>query len=157
VRLESFDQRRHCPDDPGQCPADREWRLGHVLGHLAQAGDVPRVTGPSGRTNMASKGLLGGQRTEQTWARLFLTRMELTALAVLLTDRFGWNLAVLDRMPAPVRTPSAGETTTITYQVQVEKRRRGGGHWFSTENITRQGPPTSPATGSSCSTTQTAA
>ena len=88
---------------------------------------------------MAGKGLLGGQRPELTWARLFLTRMELTALAVLLTDRFGWNLAVLDRMPAPVRTPSAGETATITYQVQVEKRRRGGGHWFSTENITDSG------------------
>jgi hypothetical protein len=124
----------------GELPeGSREWRLGQVLSHLAQAGDVPRVTGPSGRTNMAGKGLLGGQRPEQTWARLFLTRMELTALAVLLTDRFGWNLAVLDRMPAPVRTPSAGETATITYQVQVEKRRRGGGHWFSTENITDSG------------------
>ncbi len=31
-----------------------------------------------------------------------------------------------DRMPAPVRTPSAGETATVTYQVQVEKRRRSG-------------------------------
>jgi hypothetical protein len=124
----------------GELPeGSREWRLGQVLSHLAQAGDVPRVTGPSGRTNMAGKGLLGGQRPEQTWARLFLTRMELTALAVLLTDRFGWNLAVLDRMPAPVRTPSAGETATITYQVQGEKRRRGGGHWFSTENITDSG------------------
>jgi hypothetical protein len=124
----------------GELPeGSREWRLGQVLSHLAQAGDVPRVTGPSGRANMAGKGLLGGQRPEQTWARLFLTRMELTALAVLLTDRFGWNLAVLDRMPAPVRTPSAGETATITYQVQVEKRRRGGGHWFSTENITDSG------------------
>jgi hypothetical protein len=124
----------------GELPeGSREWRLGQVLSHLAQAGDVPRVTGPSGRTNMAGKGLLGGQRPEQTWARLFLTRMELTALAVLLTDRFGWNLAVLDRMPAPVRTPSAGETATITHQVQVEKRRRGGGHWFSTENITDSG------------------
>ena len=124
----------------GELPeGSREWRLGQVLGHLAQAGDVPLVTGPSGHTNVASKGLLGGQRPEQTWARLFLTRMELTALAVLLTDRFGWNLAVLDRMPAPVRTPSAGETATITYQVQVEKRRRGGGHWFSTENITDSG------------------
>ena len=58
---------------------------------------------------------------------------------MLLTDLFGWNLSVYDRMPAPVRTPSAGETATVTYQVQVEKRRRGGGHWFSTENITDAG------------------
>jgi hypothetical protein len=75
--------------------------------------------------------------------RLFLTRMELTALAVLLTDLFGWNLAVYDRMPAPVRTPSVGETAMVTYQVQVEKRRRGGGHWFSTENITDSGASSS--------------
>jgi hypothetical protein len=50
--------------------------------------------------------------------------MELTALAALLTDRFGWNLARYDRMPAPVRTPSAGETATVTYQMLMEKRRR---------------------------------
>lgn len=65
--------------------------------------------------------------------------MELTALAVLLTDEFGWNLSVYDRMSAPVATPSARETVTVTYQVQVEKRRRGGGRWFSTENITDSG------------------
>jgi hypothetical protein len=87
--------------------------------------------------------LLGGRGAEQTWGRLFLTRMELTALAVLLTDLFGWNLAVYDRMPAPVRTPSVGETAMVTYQVQVEKRRRGGGHWFSTENITDSGASSS--------------
>ena len=29
---------------------------------------------------------------------------------------FGWNLAVYDRMPAPVRTPSAGETATVIVQ-----------------------------------------
>lgn len=85
----------------GELPeGSREWLLGQVLAHVAQAGDVPRVTGPSGSSNVARKGLLGGQRVEQTWARLFLTRPELTALAVLLTDRFGWNLAVYDRMPA---------------------------------------------------------
>jgi hypothetical protein len=124
----------------GELPeGSRESRLGLVLRHLAEAGDVPRVTGPSGHSNVASRGLLGGQQAERTWGRLFLTRMELTALAVLLTDQFGWNLAVYDRMPAPVRTPSAGETATVTYQVQVEKRRRGGGHWFSTENVTDSG------------------
>jgi hypothetical protein len=124
----------------GELPdGSREWRLGQVLGRLARTGDVPRTTGPSGHANVTNKRLLGGMSAERTWARLFLTRMELTALAVLLTDRFGWNLAVYDRMPAPVRTPSAAETTTVTYQVQVEKRRRGGGHWFSTENITDAG------------------
>jgi hypothetical protein len=124
----------------GELPeGSRERRLGEVLGHLAATGDVPRTTGPSGHVNVTNHRLLGGQSAEHTWGRLFLSRAELTALAVLLTDRFGWNLAVYDRMPAPVRTPSAGETSTVTYQVQVEKRRRGGGHWFSTENITDSG------------------
>ena len=124
----------------GELPGgSREWRLGQVLDHAARTGDVPRTRGPSGGTNVTNKRLLGGLAAERTWGRLFLTRIELTALAVLLTDQFGWNLAVYDRMPAPVRTPSAGETATVTYQVQVEKRRRGGGHWFSTENITDAG------------------
>ncbi|WP_329143146.1 hypothetical protein OIU91_05115 [Streptomyces sp. NBC_01456] len=58
---------------------------------------------------------------------------------MLLTDRFGWNLSVYDRMPAPTTAPSAGEMVSVTYQVQVEKRRSGGGRWFSTENITDSG------------------
>jgi hypothetical protein len=70
---------------------------------------------------------------------LTLSRLELTALAVLLTDRFGWNLSVFDRLPTPATMPSAGETRSVTYDVQVEKRRRGGGHWFDTENITDSG------------------
>lgn len=124
----------------GELPGgSREWRLGQVLDYTAQTGDVPRTPRASGGTNVTNHRLLGGLNWEHTWGRLFLNRIELTALAVLLTDQFGWNLAVYDRMPAPVRTPSAGETATVTYQVQVEKRRRGGGHWFSTENITDAG------------------
>jgi hypothetical protein len=39
-------------------------------------------------------------------------------------------------MPTPTTMPSTGESTSVTYQVQVEKRRAGVGRWFSTENIT---------------------
>ncbi|MFE5595376.1 hypothetical protein [Streptomyces sp. NPDC056549] len=35
--------------------------------------------------------------------------------------------------------PSAGETTTVTYQVRLEKHRSGSGRWYSTENITDSG------------------
>jgi hypothetical protein len=85
----------------GELPeGSREWRLGQVLSHVARAGDVPRTRVPStGNANVTNRRLLGGSGAEQTWGRLFLTRMELTALAVLLTDLFGWNLAVYDRMP----------------------------------------------------------
>jgi hypothetical protein len=124
----------------GQLTAvSREGRIGHILDEVARTGDVPRTVLASGKENVADRGLLGGARPEYTWGRLFLTRGEVTALAVLLTGRFGWNLSVYDRMPAPSRAPSVAETTTVTYKVQVEKRRAGGGHWFSTENITDSG------------------
>jgi hypothetical protein len=124
----------------GQLPAgSRDERIGRILEHLSLTGDVPRTLVPSGQRYVTNHRLLGGHRAEFTWGRLFLSRRDRAALAVLLTDRFAWNLSVYDRMPAPTKMPSIGETTTVTYQVQVEKRRAGGGHWFSTENITDSG------------------
>ncbi|MFI0214496.1 hypothetical protein [Streptomyces lydicus] len=117
----------------------REWKIGKVLDQVARTGDVPRTLLPSGQLHVTNHKLLGGARAEKTWGRLFLTRSELTALAVLLTDRFGWNLSVYDRIPVPTTRPSAGETASVTYQVQIEKRRAGHGRWFSTENITDSG------------------
>ncbi|MCY0950387.1 hypothetical protein OTB16_12860 [Streptomyces sp. H27-S2] len=117
----------------------REWRLGQILDEVARTGDVPRKVGPQGKAFMRNHRLLGGRRPEVTWGRLFLTRGELTALAVLLTDRFGWNLSVYDRMPTPTTAPAVAETAAKTYQIQIEKRRRGGGRWYSTENITDSG------------------
>ncbi|MFJ3216718.1 hypothetical protein ACIPLC_12440 [Kitasatospora sp. NPDC086801] len=117
----------------------RDWRIGQVLDHLAREGDVPRTPSRHGSPTVTNRTLLGANGGERAWGRLFLTRGEATALGVLLTDRFGWNLSVYDRMPAPTLSPSAGETRAVTYQVQVEKHRAGGGRWFSTENITDSG------------------
>ncbi|MBB1257442.1 hypothetical protein [Streptomyces alkaliterrae] len=117
----------------------RDWRLGAVLDHLARTGDVPRSILPSGQSHVDHRNLLGGAGPEQTWGRLFLSREELTALAVLLTDRFAWNLKVYDRLPTPTAGSSVGEKTATTYQVKVEKRRAGGGRWFSTEDVTDSG------------------
>lgn len=117
----------------------RESRLGMVLDFVALYGDVPRTVLPGGQFYVTNRKLLGGSDVGRTWGRLFLTRAELTALAVLLTDQFAWNLSTYDRMPAPSWAPSAGETTTRTYQVQIEKHRAGVGRWFSTENITDSG------------------
>ncbi|MFD3627300.1 hypothetical protein [Streptomyces sp. NPDC058698] len=117
----------------------REWSIGQVLDHVARTGDVPRTTLPGGLRHVTHRKLLGGSNVERTWGRLFLTHLELTALAVLLTDRFAWNLSVYDRMPVPMTSPSAGETASVTYQVQVEKHRAGWGRWFSTENVTDSG------------------
>lgn len=117
----------------------REWRIGKALDHIAGTGDAHRTLHPGGQTTVTSHRLFGGSSTDKTWGRLFLTSGELTALAVLLTGRFGWNLSVYGRMPTPTTAPSAGETASVTYQVQVEKRRAGGGRWFSTENFTDSG------------------
>nr|WP_196790088.1 hypothetical protein [Streptomyces caniscabiei] len=119
-------------------PGSRPWRIGQVLDHLARTGDVPRTQTPSG-SFATNRRLLGGTSAARTWARLFLTKGELTALSVLLTDRFAWNLSLYDHMPAPTRTPSAGESGTVTYQVTVEKHRASGGRWYSTENVTDSG------------------
>ncbi|MCZ4098064.1 hypothetical protein [Streptomyces sp. H39-C1] len=117
----------------------REWRIGEILEFLAHNGDVPRTRRPDGRTSVKSARLLGGEGVARTWGRLFLTQNEATALGVLLTDRFAWNLSLYHRLPAPTTAPSAGETKAVTYHVQLEKRRAGGGRWFSTENITDSG------------------
>ncbi|MFE1455046.1 hypothetical protein ACFW7K_08415 [Streptomyces sp. NPDC058735] len=117
----------------------REWKIGRILDHLARTGEVPTKITARGHHAVKNRVLLGGSGAEATWGRLFLSRSELTALAVLLTDRFGWNLSVYDCLPAPTRAPSAGETASVTYQLQIEKRRKGRGHWFSTENITDSG------------------
>ncbi|MFG2630335.1 hypothetical protein [Streptomyces sp. NPDC048473] len=117
----------------------RDWRIGQVLDHLAQSGDVPRRLLPGEQSIVINRRLLGGSSTENTWGRLFLPRRELISLAVLLSSNFAWNMSVYDRMPTPSTAPSAGETASVTYQVQVEKRRSGEGRWFSTENITDSG------------------
>lgn len=123
----------------GMTEGSREWVIGRALDHLARTGDLPRAVHPGGGSSIANRRILGRSGIENLWSRLYPTRLELACLAVLLTDRFGWNLSAYDRMPTPMAGPSAGETASVTYQVQVEKRRKGSGRWFSTENITDSG------------------
>uniref|UniRef100_UPI003F49A35F hypothetical protein n=1 Tax=Amycolatopsis sp. CA-096443 TaxID=3239919 RepID=UPI003F49A35F len=92
----------------------REERMGRILDHLACTGDVPRTVSQNGKIHVTNWRLLGGTSVEKSWGRLFLTRMELTALAVLLTDAFGWNLSAYGQLPTPTRAPSAGEARSVT-------------------------------------------
>ncbi|WP_329316637.1 hypothetical protein [Streptomyces sp. NBC_01278] len=120
----------------GELPeGDDRWRIGEILDHLARTGSVPTTD----QGDAKDYRLLGGTNWRNNWGRLFLDRPELTALAVLLTDQFGWNLGVYQRLPAPSAAPSAAGTSAMTYRIQVEKRRQGGGRWFSTENATDTG------------------
>lgn len=120
-------------------PDSRDGRIGAALEHIATTGELPGYPDKSGKVYTRAKGLLRGKNRGKTNSRLFLSRAELTALAVMMTDRYGWNLSVYDRLHVPVTTPSAGESATVTYEVLVEKRRSGEGRWFDTENYTDSG------------------
>lgn len=120
-------------------PDSRDWRVGVALEHIAATGELPGYPDKDGTVYTRAEGLLRGKNRGKTTGRLFLSRSELTALAVMMTDRYGWNLSVFDRLHVPVTTPSAGETATVTYEVLVEKRRSGEGRWFDTENYTDSG------------------
>ena len=117
------------------------WVLGEGLDILARTGDLPRTAyGHGSRTlNYRYAKAFGGSRAEQTWQRLFLTRMEATALGVLLLAEYGWNLAVIDAARVPRASPDPGEDGHPTYRIPIEKRRRGNGLVFETRNVTDDG------------------
>lgn len=122
-------------------PDDDRWMLGEALDFLARTGDIPRAIGPGGRPYIPAKWLraLGGTARVQTWKRLFLSRSETVSLSVLLLAEFGWNLSVIDRAKVPRASPDPGRDGRPTYRVPVEKRRRGAGRWYETENVTDTG------------------
>ncbi|MFF3896872.1 hypothetical protein ACFYY3_27575 [Streptomyces sp. NPDC001812] len=117
----------------------RQWRLGQILDILARTGHVPRHRRPNGHYRPKNSRLLGGEGPRCTWGRLFLQRRELISLGVLLMAEYGWNLSVIDRARAPQAHPDQGIDGAITYTIPVEKRKRGGGRWFSEENVTDDG------------------
>lgn len=125
-------------------PGSREAVVGEALELIARDGDLPRIEGPSGQPYVPKRyrKALGGQGTEVTWQRLFLSRSEAVALGVLLLAEYGWNLSVIDRAEVPRATPDPGGDGQVTYRILVEKRRRGGGSWYDTENVTDHGAGT---------------
>lgn len=118
-----------------------DWLIGEALDLLANTGHVPRYDDERGRTRTVSRyaRALGGFGAEKTWRRLYLSRSEAAALAVLLSAEFGLNLTTVSEMPAPRATPDSGEGGTPTYRMELEKRRRGSRHQFETRNITDSG------------------
>ncbi|MDJ0341767.1 hypothetical protein QMK19_04315 [Streptomyces sp. H10-C2] len=126
-------------------PGSTQWVVGEALELIARDGGLPRIEGPSGQPYIAKKyrKALGGQATEVTWQRLFLSRSEAAALGVLLLGEYGWNLSVIERAEVPRATPDpGGDDGKLTYRIPVEKHRRGGGDWYETENVTDHGAGT---------------
>ncbi|MGJ5828056.1 hypothetical protein [Streptomyces ossamyceticus] len=118
----------------------REWLIGEALDTLASTGHVPRYqqasTGKMVVVNRYRRAL-GGAKPLLTWQRLYLTRTEITALAVLLVTEQGLNATVVARMPAPRATPNSGENGGFPiYRLELEKRRRNSGHHHETRNLT---------------------
>jgi hypothetical protein len=118
----------------------RDWLIGEALDVLATTGNVPRELAPQGHQRVIHRytTALGGEAAEQTWQRLYLSRLEACALAVLLTAEFGLNAVTVSEMRAPRATADSGEGGSPTYRMELEKRRRGS-RQFETRNITDSG------------------
>ncbi|MEU2911930.1 hypothetical protein ACFYM3_13525 [Streptomyces massasporeus] len=117
------------------------WLLGEALDCVARTGEAPHDTRirQRGRVPARYAKALGGESSEHTWQRLFMTRMETVALGVLLMAEHGWNLSVINRLKVPQATPDAGSDSTRIYRVELEKHKRGTGRYFETRNLTDDG------------------
>lgn len=139
-----------CPPPAGRrelfrqtSPATADYLIGEALDSLLRTGDVPLAAGGH-RTVLARHArALGGAGALATWARLFLTLPEASALAVLLVCDQGWNRAVLDAMTVPDATPGAGEDDLDIYRVQIYKRRRPARSRYTSANLVDDGPASS--------------
>lgn len=124
----------------GDCTeGSQDWIFGEVLDCLARTGSVtPYIyTAPSGRKELASRyvGVLREQNVQVPWyLLLFPSRLEITALGVLLMAQFGWNLSVIDRLPVPRASPDPGPHPI--YRIELHKPRRGSGNHHETRNVT---------------------
>lgn len=123
-----------------------DWLIGQALSVLAETGSMPeyRMSNPKTKDGFGllvkkCRGPLGGTTAEATWQRLFLSRMEATALAVLLMIEYGWNLSVVDRLGVPKASPDCGHDGRPTYRVILEKPRRGAGRHHESRNFTDDG------------------
>ncbi|MEV1174630.1 hypothetical protein [Nonomuraea sp. NPDC049784] len=121
-----------------------DWLLGEALDHLLRTGEVPLLAGETGGRVVLPRHLgqvLGGTGAEQTWARLYLSREEARAAAVLLVAHQAWNRAVLTRMRVPEHDPAVGEAFDI-HTVEINKRRRPVQLRYTTNNLLDAGPDT---------------
>jgi hypothetical protein len=119
-----------------------EWTVGEGLDILARTGSLPRYVDKDGRLTSLKTGYrkaFGRARDSMTCQRLFLTREEAVALAVLLLAEYGWNLSVINRVAVPLASPDQGEDGHPTYRIALEKRRRGPGRHHETRNVTDNG------------------
>jgi hypothetical protein len=113
------------------------WLVGEALDCMARTGEPPSHVASAGKPEIIRRYVkpLGGANSLCTWRRLFLSRHEATALAVLLTIGHGLNLSTVSTLRVPRAAPDPGEDGFPVYRLELEKRRRGAGRRFETRNL----------------------
>ncbi|PBO20209.1 hypothetical protein CLM83_01890 [Streptomyces albidoflavus] len=124
-------------------PGGSDWLLGEALDVLARTGDVPVYERPRTVRRRYRAALAGGS-APYTWGRLYLSRKESAALAVLIVAELGLNATTLSEMPVPKALPGTAEAGMPVYRLQLEKRRRAGHRGrFESRNVTDSGADSS--------------
>ncbi|MGW1564369.1 hypothetical protein ACWCQ1_49230 [Streptomyces sp. NPDC002144] len=124
-------------------PGSREWLVGEALDVLARTGDVPLYEWGR-RVRRRYRPALGGDSAQDTWKRLFLSRKETAALAVLIAAELGLNSTPISEMPVPEMLPGTAEAGMPVYRLRLEKRRRAGHRGrFESRNLTDSGADSS--------------
>ncbi|MFI6122356.1 hypothetical protein ACIBCU_21435 [Streptomyces sp. NPDC051064] len=124
-------------------PDSQEWLLGEALDVLARTGDVPVYENRRTVPKRYRAALVGGG-SEYTWKRLYLSRKEAAALAVLIVVELGLNATTVSEMPVPSELPGTAEAGMPVYRLQLEKRRRAGHRGqFESRNLTDSGADSS--------------
>lgn len=124
-------------------PGGQEWLVGEALDVLARTGDVPQY---EWRRIVRRRYVpaLGGGSAEHTWKRLYLSRKETAALAVLIAAELGLNSTTISEMPVPEMLPGTVEAGVPVYRLRLEKRRRSGHRGrFESRNLTDSGADSS--------------
>ncbi|MGA4861715.1 hypothetical protein ACPB9J_03620 [Streptomyces lavendulocolor] len=115
----------------------KNWLVGEALDCLARTGHVPRYKRSDGRMRPVFRysRAMGGDGAKHTWRRLYLSRLEATALGVLLAAEHGLNATTVGELRTPRATPDSGEGRFPVYRMELEKRRKGEADHFETRNL----------------------
>lgn len=112
--------------------------VGDALDHVLRTGDVPLTDHRTRVVRKPYRRALGGRSPEKTWGRLYLTRTEVFAAAVLLVASESWNHSVLNAMTVPTANPAIADDLDV-HTVEIRKPRRPVRSRYTTNNLIDNG------------------
>lgn len=123
-------------------PQSSDAVLGEALDVLSRTGDVPTYLDVRGRRKVIYRfaKALGGDSSDHTWQRLFLSSEEATSLAALLIGSYGWNATSVYELNVPTVRADDGRDDHPVYSIELEKRRRHQPHRYERVNLADWGP-----------------